>query len=198
MTTAGETQDAKEDTRHCVLCSSDGETFTVLQSAASLSVLVREMLGDEEGDDVGEEQPELIPLPNVSGKVLAKVITFLEHHRTDPMVKIEKPLKSSKMEEVVGEWYANYCDIPMESEQELLYDVIRAANYMDIKPLLDLMCAKVASMIKGRTPEELRQTFNITNDFTPEEEKEVREANSWAETDGTPKEKGNVGAAETS
>jgi len=27
-------------------------------------------------------------------------------------------------------------------------------------------------MIKGKTPEEIRKTFNIVNDFTPEEEVE--------------------------
>ena len=77
---------------------------------------------------------------------------------------------------------------------------------MDIKPLLDLTCATVASMIKGKTvsnyimesallasvlltltlflysqPEEIRTTFNITNDFTPEEEAQVREENKWCE-----------------
>ena len=30
--------------------------------------------------------------------------------------------------------------------------------------------AKVASMIKGRTPDEIRKMFNISSDFTPEEE----------------------------
>lgn len=34
-------------------------------------------------------------------------------------------------------------------------------------------CAKVASMIKGKSPEEIRSTFNITSDFTPEEEAKV-------------------------
>jgi S-phase kinase-associated protein 1 len=52
---------------------------------------------------------------------------------------------------------------------------------MDIKALLDLACAKVASMIKGKTPEAIRKTFNITNDFTPEEEEAVRAENKWAE-----------------
>ncbi len=52
---------------------------------------------------------------------------------------------------------------------------------MDIKPLLDLTCSKVASMIKGKTPEQIRKTFNITNDFTPEEEEAVRNENKWAE-----------------
>ena len=29
-------------------------------------------------------------------------------------------------------------------------------------------------MIKGKTPEEIRKTFNIKNDFTPAEEEQVR------------------------
>lgn len=32
---------------------------------------------------------------------------------------------------------------------------------MNIEALLDLACATVANMIKGKTPEEIRKTFNI-------------------------------------
>lgn len=56
----------------------------------------------------------------------------------------------------------------------------QAANYLNIKSLLDLTCQTVADMIKGKTPEEIRKTFNIKNDFTPEEEEEVRRENQWA------------------
>jgi S-phase kinase-associated protein 1 len=115
-----------------------------------------------------------IPLPNVKNHVLVKVIEFCKHHKTDPMNEIEKvrgrcecgpapslralwddisgtrgmlqPLKSANMHEVVQDWYANFVGV----EQELLFELILAANYMDIKPLLDLTCATVASMIKGK------------------------------------------------
>ncbi|RVX03249.1 SKP1-like protein 11 [Vitis vinifera] len=43
---------------------------------------------------------------------------------------------------------------------------VLAANYLNIKSLLDLTCQTVADMIKGKTPEEIRKTFNIKNDFT--------------------------------
>jgi len=52
----------------------------------------------------------------------------------------------------------------------MLFEIVMAANYLDIKPLLELSCAKVASLIKGKSVQEIRQFFNIENDFTPEEE----------------------------
>ncbi|CAM9646931.1 unnamed protein product [Choristocarpus tenellus] len=108
---------------------------------------------------------------------LCQVIEFCVHYKEDPMNDIEKPLKSANMHEVVQEWYAKFVEVP----QETLFELILAANYMDIKPLLDLTCATVASMIKGKTAEEIRKTFNIVNDFTPEEEAQVREENKWCE-----------------
>lgn len=57
----------------------------------------------------------------------------------------------------------------------------QAANYLDIKALLDIGCKTVANMIKGKSPEDIRKTFNIQNDFTPEEEAQIRAENEWAE-----------------
>jgi S-phase kinase-associated protein 1 len=60
-------------------------------------------------------------------------------------------------------------------------DFSQAANYLDIKGLLDVTCKTVANMIKGKTPEEIRKTFNIKNDFTASEEEQVRKENEWCE-----------------
>lgn len=51
--------------------------------------------------------------------------------------------------------------------------LLQAANFLNIKPLLDLTCAKIATKIKGKSVEEIRKTFNIVNDFTPEQEAQV-------------------------
>eukprot|EP01038_Epipyxis_sp_PR26KG_P008840 gene8840-11931_t len=162
-----------DDLRTVHLVSQEGESFDVPLSVAKSSELVKSMV-DEELD---EEEAQEIPLPNVKSSILAKVIEFAQYHKREPMNEIEKPLKSANMAEVVQEWYANFIMV----EQEVLFELILAANYMDIKPLLDLTCATVASLIKGKSPEEIRKQFNIVNDFTPEEEAQVREENKWCE-----------------
>lgn len=88
-----------------------------------------------------------------------------------------QPLASTNMHEVVEEWYANFVNV----DQEMLFSLINAANLMNVQPLLDLSSATVASLIKDRSAEEIRQIFNITNDFTPEEEAQIREENKWAD-----------------
>lgn len=154
------------------LVSQEGDNFQVAKDVAAMSELVKSMLPEEDEDHQLE-----IPLPNVKSAILAKVIEFCKHYTEDPMNEIEKPLKSLTMSENVQEWYAHYVDV----EQETLFEIVLAANYMDVKPLLDLSCATIASMIKGKNPEEIRRTFNIVNDFTPEEEAQVREENKWCE-----------------
>ncbi len=152
--------------------SKEGDAFPVPIEVAKMSELVKQMIDEDTDDDLAE-----IPLPNVKASILQKVIEFCTHYKEEPMTEIEKPLKSSVMAEVVQKWFAEFVNV----EQPVLFELILAANYMDIKPLLDLTCATVASMIKGKTPEEIRRTFNITNDFSPEEEAQVREENKWCE-----------------
>jgi hypothetical protein len=43
-----------------------------------------------------------------------------------------------------------YADFVSELDQEVLSELILAANSMDIPDLLDLTCATIASMIKGK------------------------------------------------
>lgn len=73
------------------------------------------------------------------------------------------------------------CIVVMQVDQGTLFELILAANYLDIKGLLDVTCKTVANMIKGKTPDEIRKTFNIKNDFTPSEEEQVRKENEWCE-----------------
>ncbi|KAK4262041.1 hypothetical protein QN277_027653 [Acacia crassicarpa] len=145
------------------LKSSDGEPFEVDEAVALESQTIKHMIEDDCADSG-------IPLPNVTSKILAKVIEYCKKH-------VDAANSEEKIsEEDLRTWDADFVRV----DQATLFDLILAANYLNIKSLLDLTCQTVADMIKGKTPEEIRKTFNIKNDFTPEEEEEVRRENQWA------------------
>ncbi|KAL8543312.1 hypothetical protein ACS0TY_004019 [Phlomoides rotata] len=141
-----------------VLTCSDGTEFVVDEAVALQSQTLKHMIEDGCADN--------IPVPNVTAPILAKVIEYCKHHvaSVDPN---DADLKS---------FYEDFVKV----DQPTLFDLILAANYLDIKNLLDLTCQTVADMIKGKSPEEIRTIFNIKNDFTPEEEEQIRKDNAWA------------------
>ena len=114
-----------------------------------------------------------------------QVLEYCEHHRGErlPTTDAESQDETRKRTTDISEWDQKFIAV----DQEMLFEIILAANYLDIKPLLsvladskhltfliffdsDVGCKTVANMIKGKTPEEIRKLFNIVNDFTPEEE----------------------------
>ena len=145
------------------------DRVVVSRKAAEMSRLIKEMLEEDEDD-----RPE-IPLPNVQRSALLKVAEFCEKHAVDPMPQISRPIKSTDMKVVVGEWDASYIDM----EDRELFDVILAANYLDIPDLLDLGCAKIASIIKDKTPDEIKDRFQIDKNSTPEDDEQVRREHPW-------------------
>lgn len=157
-------------------------------------MLIKNMLEDVGDDSISKENP--IPIPNVNEAVLRKVIEWCDHHRNDPIQAQDEENDARKKTTEIEEWDQKF----MQVDQEMLFEIILvrfsslsllsftstltflwASNYLDIKPLLDVGCKTVANMIKGKSPEEIRKTFNITNDFTPEEEEQIRRENEWAE-----------------
>ncbi|KAF7087980.1 hypothetical protein CFC21_091136 [Triticum aestivum] len=155
------------------LKSSDGEEFQVEEAVAMESQTIRHMIEDDCADNG-------IPLPNVDSKILSKVIEYCKKHVQADSKPADASSSTSTAAPSPVEDLKSFDAEFVKVDQATLYDPILAANYLNIKVLLDLTCQTVADMIKGKTPEEIRKTFNIKNDFTPEEEAEIRRENQWA------------------
>ncbi|XP_058070610.1 SKP1-like protein 1A [Magnolia sinica] len=140
------------------LKSSDGEEFVIDEAVALQLQTIKHMIEDDCTDNG-------IPLPNVTSKILSKVIEYCNKH-----------VEAAGSSDELKAWDMDFIKV----DQETLFYLILAADYLYVKNLLDLTCQTVADLMKGKTPEEIRQTFNIKNDFTPEEEEEVRRENQWA------------------
>ncbi|KAK8149547.1 hypothetical protein MY1884_005356 [Beauveria asiatica] len=157
------------------LVSNDNATMEVDRAVCERSMLIKNMLEDVGDGSIRQDNP--IPIPNVNEAVLRKVIEWCTYHRNDPVQAADDESDVRKKTTDIDEWDQKF----MQVDQEMLFEIILASNYLDIKPLLDVGCKTVANMIKGKSPEEIRKTFNITNDFTPEEEEQIRRENEWAE-----------------
>ncbi len=73
------------------LGSSDNQVFEVEEDVANESQTVKSLLEDSAGAD------DLIPLPNVSGKILSKVIEFCKYHvDAEKKGQDDKPSKSEE------------------------------------------------------------------------------------------------------
>lgn len=155
------------------LQSSDGEVFQVDFDIAKASVTIKTMV-----EDLGleEDDEEIVPLPNVNAGILKKVIQWATYHKDDPPAADDDEGREKRTDDI-SSWDADFLKV----DQGTLFELILAANYLDIKGLLDVTCKTVANMIKGKTPEEIRKTFNIKNDFTAAEEDQVRKENEWCE-----------------
>ena len=155
------------------LQSSDGEIFPVDVLIAKQSVTIKTMLEDLGMDEEDEEE---VPLPNVNADTLKKVIQWASYHKDDPPLPEDDDNKEKRTDDI-SSWDTDFLKV----DQGTLFELILAANYLDIKGLLDVTCKTVANMIKGKTPEEIRKTFNIKNDLTPAEEEQIRKENEWCE-----------------
>ena len=153
----------------------DGKVENVDIKDVQDSKLIKGLL--EEDDDPESD----IPVAQVKKDVFEKILTFTRKvNEIKPAeapadwtpFEIEKPLSHNDMKQVINctsgqhaEWFAQYVD----DELDPLCTLVMAANYWDIKPLLELVAAKIASFIKGKSVEEVREIMGIENDITPEE-----------------------------
>ncbi len=166
-------ENTMSDGEKVILLSKENEEFRISRVAAELSVLIKNTTQDYPID-----QP--IPLYEIDSKCLKLIIEYLEHYNGNSPNEIEKPLPHCDFKEIVDEFQYFFMN---KLTLEQLIDLTSAANFMEITSLLDLCCAKIASMSLDKTEDELYQTFGIQDTFTPEEREKLKEENQWMNLD---------------
>ncbi|KAK3376468.1 Skp1 family, dimerization domain-containing protein [Lasiosphaeria ovina] len=183
----------------------DGEVFTITYQAAMQSGILKDLISDFEHASFDEAIPLM---GNISDHTLGRIISWLTIHSRD-VARITEQVKeflenpqnrqpptgpgmdddavnkalSSQERTLVAEklktltpWDVQFFEVPTDE----VFDILLAANYLDIQRLVDFSSQTVANMIKGKTTEQIRDLFGIVNDFTPEEEDELRRTEGWA------------------
>jgi S-phase kinase-associated protein 1 len=114
------------------LVTSDNAEMEVDRQVAERSILIKNLL-----EDLGGDNDEAIPIPNVSAPlfpgdctaltpsqvneaVMKKVLEWCEHHRNDPPASQDDDSDSRKKSTDIDEWDQKF----MQVDQEMLFEII--------------------------------------------------------------------------
>ncbi|KAF8368335.1 hypothetical protein PRIPAC_86164 [Pristionchus pacificus] len=162
--------------RKIQLISNDDQTFEVERDVIKQSNTVNTLITDLGMDDEDTTMPVPIPLPKVDSDILRLILRWCEYHKDDAPVKDDEEIIKADLK--IPSW--DRTEFFKHLDKNALFDVTLAANYLDIKMLLEYCCKTVSDLIKGKKAEEIRAIFGIENDFTPEEEEAIRKENMWS------------------
>ena len=120
------------------LQSSDGVIFNVDAATVKQMVTVQTMIDHED-----EDSDEVTPVPTVKAQVLEKIIQWIEYHKIDHDT-------TSRIA-----WTVQYFDVELKK----MFEIIIAADYLEIKSLLHESCQNVFIKHKWKIIEDAADSF---------------------------------------
>ncbi len=134
------------------LISKEGQGFSIDINSSKLCMTVTDML-----DNLGIESDEPIDTRSVDSATLEKVLIFCDYIQNNPdkAEELTKWTDDRTFTIPLDEWFVNYITV----DQKTVYDVIMAANFLNIQSLLQLGAKYIASLIRNKSPEELKTLF---------------------------------------
>ena len=149
----------------------EGKEILIPKKAAELSELLKGAINDY-------PKETSFPLNELDEKNGELIKEYLTHFNGEAPKEIEKPISSNEMKNLTDEWSSTFID---KISLEDLTNLTVAANYMGINSLLDLCCAKVATLCKDKNEDEIFKLFKITETFCEEEKNKIKNENKWIE-----------------
>eukprot|EP01084_Bolivina_argentea_P295481 508725_1 len=130
-----------EDDEQFIKLKSGGKEpliFEISKKCVQLSKFVATILD-------GRRDATQIEIHQVPSETLRYVLEYLHHHNGKEPDPLPCPVRSKHMSEMVSDqWDAIWINA---FDKETIFEIIKAANYMDIKSLMNLGCAKIATFV---------------------------------------------------
>jgi len=127
-----------------VECSDNVSIAVDREMAISMSAAIGKQLESKTDDSP-------IVLESINSNTLTKVLEFCRAHTSPQSVTN------------LAAWDEKFVRL----EPGELCELASAAYHLEIRPLVDLTCKAIAKLLKGKSPSEIRRTFNILYDFSP-------------------------------
>ena len=136
------------------------EEFVLSRSAAKRCDMIKSQMEmfEEDGLELG-----VLPLSNIDADLMPVISEFLEH-------PYEERAEGELTDFELG-W--------MPEDTKELAALLLAANYLDCGDMMDSLTQHTANLMKGKTPEQLREMFNTPDDIPDDKKKEIQKQNDF-------------------
>lgn len=101
-----------------------------------------------------------INLNVIKKKEMKHIITYMRHYKGIKQPIIQYPLSSTDIFKITNEWNANFINEIYKDNKNDLYNLLKAANYFNIKSLIHLCSATIATWIKGKPIGKIKSILN--------------------------------------
>lgn len=128
--------------RNITITTSDNVIYEVPENLLKYSVLLSTALEDKDCSD--------ITLNLVTSEQFGYVLDYLKQLDANKgkASDIPKPIMDSSLTSYIMGWELDF--INKSTNNNMLAKLAEASNYLDVKPLLELVCSKIAGLLKGK------------------------------------------------
>lgn len=171
------------------ILTSDGHETTVPAAALALSATIKGLLDDgvRVMGSTTTTTTTTIPLPNVTRPQLDLIVSYCLAHgggtgdsgspgRNPPFPVGGAARRRGTAAVTDDNDSAFLASIP---DTATLVDLMSAVSYLDVTPLSQLLCRHLATLVRDKSTEEIREMLGIENDLSPEEEADIQRDIRW-------------------
>ncbi|XP_026378188.1 SKP1-like protein 1A [Papaver somniferum] len=159
------------------LKSSDEQIFLVEESTITSNILAEVIEYYNKHPEVAtgeakmttlesfDEQNLLTEETTITGNILAKVMDYCNKHAEVATSDEDKKI-----------WDEEFVNFDFGTNTQMFLDMYRAAKFLNIKGLMDLISNIMAKWMTGKPPDDILQAFNLTDEefqMTPEEDEDI-------------------------
>ena len=148
------------------LISSDNHKIEIDLKCAQRSNYLKEKLLDSNNKKME------IQLKEVKYDILKKVVEYLNYYKNRTIKEIPKPTPSGDLYSFLDDWDFNFIN---NMNLDDTFSLMNAASELGVQPLLDLASSKVASILKTKNLDEIRNMFSGGCDLSEKELKKYSE-----------------------
>ncbi len=130
------------------IITKDNIEFMVDEKFFTLSSVLATLLECEKENEISEVNL------NVSSGSFHFILLYLKQHFQNPHDDCNKKVISNDFSENIK---CRWCCDNIKQDNKILYELINDVNYLGITCLLDILCVKIACMIKDKTPDEINK-----------------------------------------